>query len=192
MLIAIILLAALSLLLLLAAIRYRIALTHREATLRQLQSAAQGAEAEAARLQDELNRQSLDRQRSALFESTRARAVRNDLIMEISGLLSSSDTSMAQKLIREQLSLDETAWSDFTARFNLLFDNFTIRLSERHPDLTRTELRLCCYLKMALPSKEIAPLLGVSARSVEMTRYRLRKKLCLAPEDSLADYIQNL
>jgi DNA-binding CsgD family transcriptional regulator len=47
-------------------------------------------------------------------------------------------------------------------------------------------------LRLNLSSKEIAPLLNISVRSVEVKRYRLRKKMDLAHESNLADYILNL
>ena len=43
---------------------------------------------------------------------------------------------------------------------------------------------------MDLSSKEMAPLLGMTVRSVEMTRYRLRQKLGLSREDNLSDFLQ--
>ena len=49
---------------------------------------------------------------------------------------------------------------------------------------------MCAYLKMDLSSKEIAPLLNITVRSVEMTRYRIRKKLGLSREDNLTEFLQ--
>jgi len=50
-------------------------------------------------------------------------------------------------------------------------------------------LRLCAYLRLNLSSKEIAPLLNISARSVEIKRYRLRKKMNLTHEKRLVEHI---
>ena len=49
---------------------------------------------------------------------------------------------------------------------------------------------LCAYIKMNLLSKEIAPLLNISLRGVEISRYRLRKKLNLAEGENLAEFLQ--
>ncbi|MDG1042503.1 MAG: LuxR C-terminal-related transcriptional regulator, partial [Flavobacteriaceae bacterium] len=54
---------------------------------------------------------------------------------------------------------------------------------------TPNDLRLCAYLRLNLSSKEIAPLLNISPRSVEVKRYRLRKKMDLPHESSLTNYI---
>ncbi|WKX78146.1 helix-turn-helix transcriptional regulator [Zobellia laminariae] len=45
---------------------------------------------------------------------------------------------------------------------------------------------------MNLSSKEIAPLLNISLRSVEVKRYRLRKKMNLLHKDGLTDHIMNI
>lgn len=81
----------------------------------------------------------------------------------------------------------------FQEVFNEYFDdvhqNFITRLKESHPELSPRELRLCAYLKMNLSTKEIAPLMNISVRGVEIGRYRLRKKLGLERDDNLTDYL---
>ena len=66
------------------------------------------------------------------------------------------------------------------------------KIKNIHPELTPNDLRLCAYLRLNLSSKEIAPLLNISVRSVEVKRYRLRKKMALPHENSLTTYILNL
>jgi FixJ family two-component response regulator len=57
---------------------------------------------------------------------------------------------------------------------------FIIKLSKKYPNLTAKDIKLCIYLKMNLTSKEIAPMMNISFRGVELHRYRLRKKLACA------------
>lgn len=57
------------------------------------------------------------------------------------------------------------------------------------PQLTSGDLKLCAYLKMNLSSKEIAQLLNISLKGVEIGRYRIRKKLNLSPTINLANFI---
>ena len=66
------------------------------------------------------------------------------------------------------------------------------KIKQLHPSLTANDLRLCAYLRLNLASKEIAPLLNISPRSVEVKRYRLRKKMDLPHEISLTNYIIEL
>ena len=93
--------------------------------------------------------------------------------------------------INQNISHDDD-WKSFNQNFDIVHQNFTRRLMELHPDLSTSERRLCCYLKMGLSSKEIAPLQNISPKSVEMNRYRLRKKLNLGRSDNLTTYLQNL
>ncbi|NND78703.1 MAG: two component regulator three y domain-containing protein [Maribacter sp.] len=83
-------------------------------------------------------------------------------------------------------------WKFFEEAFNNADKEFLKKLKSIHPDLTPNDLKLCAYLRLNLTSKEIAPLLNISVRSVEVKRYRLRKKMDLQHENSLTDYILNL
>ena len=74
--------------------------------------------------------------------------------------------------------------------FQEIRPQFIKELSKRATaKLSSTELRLAMLLRLNLSSKEIAPLLNISVRSVEIKRYRLRKKMELEHEDSLVEYI---
>jgi DNA-binding CsgD family transcriptional regulator len=66
------------------------------------------------------------------------------------------------------------------------------KLKESYPDLTPHELSLCAYLRMNMSTKEIATLMNISARGVEIGRYRLRKKLRLDREANLTEFMMNL
>lgn len=96
-----------------------------------------------------------------------------------------------QKQIQENIEHDND-WHRFEENFDVVYENFLSRLSKTYPQLNVTDRRLCAYLKMGLSSKEIAPLLNMSVRSVEMTRYRLRKKMGLGRDTNLAVFLQQL
>ncbi len=81
-------------------------------------------------------------------------------------------------------------WKKFERNFDIVYDEYLTRLGNTFPELTVSDKKLCAYLKMGLSSKEIAPLLNLTFRSVEMTRYRLRKKLNLTREQNLIDFLQ--
>ena len=65
-------------------------------------------------------------------------------------------------------------------------------VKEKHSSLTPNDLKLCAYLRLNLSSKEIAPLLNISPRSVEVKRYRLRKKMDFPPKTNLTNYILDI
>jgi DNA-binding CsgD family transcriptional regulator len=83
-------------------------------------------------------------------------------------------------------------WKFFQEAFNNADKNFLKKVKGKHPELTPNDLKLCAYLKLNLSSKEIAPLLNISVRSVEVKRYRLRKKMSLPRDYGLSDYILSL
>ncbi len=85
----------------------------------------------------------------------------------------------------------EDDWKFFEDAFNNADRDFLKRIKTKHDSLTNNDLRLCAYLRLNLSSKEIAPLLNISVKSVEMKRYRLRKKFDLPHHDNLIDYILN-
>lgn len=97
----------------------------------------------------------------------------------------------ALSIIDNALKNDED-WEFFEQAFNHADKKFFKRIKEKHPSLTPNDLRLCVYLRLNLSSKEIAPLLNISARSVEIKRYRLRKKLDLERDVNLSEYVINL
>ena len=79
----------------------------------------------------------------------------------------------------------------FEKEFDNIHQNFIKRLSETYKGLTVNDKKLCAYLKMNLVSKDIAPLMNISVRGVEIGRYRLRKKLNLDRHTNLTDFLQN-
>ncbi len=80
----------------------------------------------------------------------------------------------------------------FTKAFDEVHEEFLDRLKARYPTLTPTELRLCAFLKMNITTKEIAPLMNISVRGVEICRYRVRKKMGIGRDTNLTTHILNL
>lgn len=80
-------------------------------------------------------------------------------------------------------------WSAFAESFDQVHGRFITRLKEKFPDLTPQEIKFSAYIRMNLNTKEIANLLGISVRGVEIGRYRVRKKLGLSRQDSLSDFL---
>jgi DNA-binding CsgD family transcriptional regulator len=80
-------------------------------------------------------------------------------------------------------------WEQFSIHFNNVHGDFLIKLSEKYPILKAHELKLSAYLRMNLTSKEIAQLMSISVRGVEISRYRLRKKLNIPTETNLFQFL---
>lgn len=95
------------------------------------------------------------------------------------------------KAIDEDLKLDED-WEQFKMHFEDVHSDFFKRLRKNYKELTPKDLKMCAYLRMNLSTKEIAPLMSISVRGVEISRYRLRKKLGLDKEANLIEFMLNI
>ena len=109
-------------------------------------------------------------------------------MVEISSL---KELKSITKLLDKNLNSTDD-WKLFEEAFNNADKDFMKNLKSKHPNLTPNDLKLCAYLRLNLSSKEIAPLLNISHRSVEVKRYRLRKKMGLEHESGLTEYILEL
>ncbi len=69
---------------------------------------------------------------------------------------------------------------------------FYQQLRLKHPGLSQNELDFCSLIRMDFPMKDIAVLKSITLKSVNMARYRIKKKLGLEPENDLDEYIQTL
>ena len=69
---------------------------------------------------------------------------------------------------------------------------FMERLLKQYPDLSENDKQMCIYLRMGLSTQEICVLTGNQPRSVNMTRYRLRKALNLSESDNLEAVIARI
>lgn len=114
-------------------------------------------------------------------------SIKNELIT----IKDDKDIRPVIKIIDKNLNNTDD-WKLFQEAFNNADKDFLKKIKSLHPSLTSNDLRLCAYLRLNLSSKEIAPLLNISPRSVEVKRYRLRKKINLSHDTSLTDYIIEL
>lgn len=108
---------------------------------------------------------------------------------------SSADQGSAQRKAKslvaeiQQSRRAEDAWNQFKREFEGVHPDFMRALSQRYPSLTPTELKICALLKINLGTKEIAQLLCIAPRSVDMNRYRIRKKMELPYEVNLTTFL---
>lgn len=94
-----------------------------------------------------------------------------------------------EKIVYQGLDTQTENWKTAMNNLKLSQQGFFRRLKEKHTDLTPNDLRLCSYLRMNFTTKEIAHLLNISGRGVEIGRYRLRKKMNLAHDVNLSEYL---
>ncbi|MFY7963364.1 MAG: ligand-binding sensor domain-containing protein [Chitinophagaceae bacterium] len=112
----------------------------------------------------------------------------NQISKTYGNVQASSEIKKLLKSLGDDENIDKE-WDSFSKHFDSVHKDFLTTLKEKHPNLTSTELKLSAYLYMNLSTKEIAQLINISVRGVEISRYRLRKKLALPTEVSLVDYM---
>ena len=117
--------------------------------------------------------------------------IKEDLKKSSDETSSRSIKSVITTTINKNISVDN-AWNAFKEAFDTADKDFLKKVKLAHASLTPNDLRLCAYLRLNLSSKEIAPLLNISVRSVEIKRYRLRKKMDLPHETGLVEYILSI
>lgn len=93
------------------------------------------------------------------------------------------------KTLMEDTLNNQADWILFESYFNSTHQNFMDRLRQQYADITTGDLRICCLLRMNLSTKEIASLMNVSVRAIELRRYRLRKRLELEGDTNLVDFL---
>lgn len=95
------------------------------------------------------------------------------------------------RILGEENKMDKD-WEQFAVHFDKVHSDFLQILKSVYTQLSAHELKLCAYLRMNLSSKEIAQLENISVRGVEISRYRLRKKLGIPTETNLFDFLMEL
>ena len=141
--------------------------------------------------------QDIESKNRELAISTMSLIKKNEFLNQLQSELKKYDgqpkkgVEQVTKIIDKKINHNDD-WEFFEKAFNNADQDFFKKIKERHPDLTPNDLKLCAYLRLNLSSKEIAPLFNISPKSVEVKRYRLRKKMNLERETSLTNYILDL
>ena len=159
-------------------------------------------EQEIVRIRNEQLQADLAGKSRELANSAMNIVYKNELLQKISDEISNLKDSSGKKLSEEQLRKiqkvinegmsDERDWNLFESSFNEAHESFFKKLKAQHPDLVPNDLKLCAYLRMNMNSKEMASLLNISLRGVEIRRYRLRKKLNLEHDKNLVEFLMEL
>lgn len=124
-------------------------------------------------------------QKTELLEGIQMK-VRN-IRSKVNGEVATDMNSLLSQ-IQQQQNFDRN-WLDFKRTFEEVHPNFFNQLVSRFPDLSPSELRHCSLVKLNLGTNETASLLGISADSLKTSRYRLKKKLNLAQDQRLEEFL---
>ena len=99
--------------------------------------------------------------------------------------------SELEKEIQQRLQNDNRL-DDFYAQVESLHKDFSVKLTESFPSLTQQERKLATLLRLGFSTKYIASLMYITPKSVEIERYRLRRKLGLKRSDNLITFIKSI
>ena len=168
---------------------------------KELETMQEQKEAEITKLKNDKLNAELDHKNSELASASMHLLTKNALLGDIRAKLGNikeqavkGETKKAigsiLKEIEKSSNLDQD-WKQFEFHFDRVHSEFNKRIREEYPQLTPQEMKLCAYLRLNFATKEIAQLLHISVRGVEISRYRLRKKLGLNRDINLAEFILN-
>lgn len=126
---------------------------------------------------------------------------RNELLEKIKELikqgykLNGSDATIHMKkinaIITQYQNNDKTNSATLKSTEDIN-NEFIERLDKKHPNLTPGEKNLACLLRTDMSAKEIAIITGTTPKTINMSRYRLRKSLNLNNETDLSEYIKQI
>ncbi|MBC7566663.1 MAG: transcriptional regulator [Pedobacter sp.] len=163
---------------------------------------AEATEKQIIKLQTEKLQGELAGKNREIANSAMSLVYKNELLQKLSQemyklkdssgkLLEEDQLRKIQKVIDEGMN-DERDWNLFESSFNEAHESFFKKLKANHPDLVPNDLKLCAYLHMNMSSKEMASLLNISLRGVEIRRYRLRKKLDVPHDKNLVEFLMEI
>lgn len=175
-----------------------------------MQQSKQLHEAEKKIMQSEienkaLHEQQLEQEITAKSKSLTAHTLhiigKNRILEEIrlklKGTLENEPSKM-KKSIRNLIKMidfnftEDKDWEDFKQIFEQIHQNFFDQLNRKASDLTPADIRLAALIRINLPPKDMATILGISSDSLRTSRYRLKKKLKLDSEASLTNFILSI
>ncbi len=102
-----------------------------------------------------------------------------------------SDLQALNVLILDTLNIDNER-NSLDKYLKELNNSFYQNLEKKYPELTENDKKLCSLLRLKLSSKEIASILNIIPKSVEVNRYRLRRKMGLEKNDKLIKILRKL
>jgi hypothetical protein len=167
-----------------------------------LKKEAEANEKQIIQLEHEKLQAELASKSRELANSAMSLVYKNELLQKLSQEISKLKDVQGAKIPEEQQRKiqnvinegmnDQRDWDLFENSFNDAHESFFKKLKAQHPDLVPNDLKLCAFLHMNMSSKEMASLLNISLRGVEIRRYRLRKKLNVPHDKNLVEFLMGI
>lgn len=144
--------------------------------------------------------QDLDYKKKELVSNLMYLLEKNEFITSISKKLielkpdaKKDNKDLIQQIINEiRQNSSNKMWDEFELRFKEVHTRFYNELHKAHPDLTPNEVKICAFLRLNMSTKEISAITHQSVKSINMARFRLRKKLDIDRDENLISYLSSL
>jgi DNA-binding CsgD family transcriptional regulator len=88
--------------------------------------------------------------------------------------------------------ITEEGWLNFKLLFDASFPGYLKRVLNQYPELTKSEQRLMCLLRLQMSNKEMAAMLGVGQNAVQQLQRRTRRKINIETSEELTQLAQTL
>lgn len=152
---------------------------------------------ESQKLKKELEFKQKDLTNFAL-DISRKNEFSNKILEALEIINQSQDAGFRKKKVRDLLMMTSNHLKinddirEFQMNVEKVNQDFFNTLDQHFPDLTSNEKQLCGLIRLNLSTKDIASIRNISPKSVEMGRYRLRKKLSLTPKEEISAFLRRL
>ncbi|GEM_PF-5457121 len=158
-------------------------------------------EIEFLELEDERQKLQIKSQENYLtefaIENTLKKEYAKELLKNLNHLISVNETDVKMEIKNLIFELKtKELFSENREELNnqsgLLLIHFKTKLDRLHPNLSKSDIELCCLIKLNLSNKEIALHKNVTDESVKIFKNRLKKKMELTPSTILNSYISEI
>ncbi|MFK8104600.1 MAG: PAS domain-containing protein [Saprospiraceae bacterium] len=152
---------------------------------------------EKDKIKSELEDQNRELESQAILISSQQKAlveIKHSLKLLDGEVDDSKSKKIIKKIMSDIQSVEHTnnQWKRIKLHFEKIHPSFFETLSDLHPQLNQNDLKHCAFIKLKLSNKDLALILNISPKSVQMARYRIKKKMNLPQEKNLIRYIERM
>jgi tetratricopeptide (TPR) repeat protein len=80
-------------------------------------------------------------------------------------------------------NLDESEWNDYLELIDMIYSDFTKKLLERYPSLTKTDLQICSLTRQGFSNQVISIMMNLQTNSYARRKYRIKQEKMNGAED---------
>ena len=121
------------------------------------------------------------------------KAVFAEKLIALVPFINQEGQTVLQSLVDEfNNPIDDNLWEEVEKYFEKMHPAFLAKLLARFPDLTPNDRKICSMIRLNLSTKEIALMLNRSSRTIESSKYQIKKKLNLGDDQNLTNFLISL